>query len=628
MSATNDDNVIDLSRRASLDTVRAVAKRYPVFPCRLKEETINGRAYSAKSPRTARGFYDATKKAAAIQAWWNGSPDSLVAVPTGSKTGIVAIDYDGSEGAKWYEAHRERLPPTQTHKTRRGGHLLFAYPLTEEVASRNNGVAPKVDVKADGGYVIWWPAHGYPVENEGVLAEVPDWLLELIREPDRASPADENDEFARLEGRTNHTIYDAVLLLDGLGTDLPYDSWLHIGMALHHQFGDEGLDLWNRWSAKDADRYKGVGDLQNRWKGFRRRANDAEPVTFRTILGLAKEATKPATPGTEIVFRHIADIVADKRQTEWLIRDILETNVLALIAGPRGTFKSFIALHWAMTAAIAGHGVVILSGEGAGLDRRIDAWHRTHIPDAVLSSLPMVALERVLNLTQREIVARLADAIIACQYTIQFVLIDTLSKYTPGIEESSNKEMAEFLFQLAVLIRDALKVTVLLVAHTGHTNQERPRGAYALMANTEAEYMVQRRDPTGMVVTVSRDRFKDTPSLPELGYIAEVVDLGRVDQDLRTVTSLILRETDAPSTNRKAIEPKGSQQKLVYKVIKDCIGPGGTAKESDVLNKAIKVIPKPDTGRDRRREHIKKILAGLIEDHWIARDGENLKVVR
>ena len=37
------------------------------------------------------------------------------------------------------------------------------------------------------------------------------------------------------------------------------------------------------------------------------------------------------------------------------------------------------------------------------------------------------------------------------------------------------------------------------------------------MANPDAEYIVDRPDPNGMTVTISRDRFKDGPALPPFG---------------------------------------------------------------------------------------------------------------
>jgi hypothetical protein len=117
------------------------------------------------------------------------------------------------------------------------------------------------------------------------------------------------------------------------------------------------------------------------------------------------------------------------------------------------------------------------------------------------------------------------------------VVIDTFSKFSAGIDENDNAEVAAYLSGLSRGIREQFKCTVLLVAHSGHKDTDRPRGASSLMANPDAEYIIAR---DGMNVTVTRERFKDSPSLAPLAYEGRVIDLGRLDRRDRPVTSLAL----------------------------------------------------------------------------------------
>jgi hypothetical protein len=285
-------------------------------------------------------------------------------------------------------------------------------------------------------------------------------------------------------------------------------------------------------------------------------------------------ASKPPTSngqdkpiGPRVLLRRAHEIVAEKRETTWLLHKILEAYVLAVIAGARGTFKSFIALDWLMRIALQGYTVAILSGEGAGLDRRIDAWMRTHAPDTDLATLSIVVLERPLNLSLIADMEALRAAFEALPQKIDAVVVDTFSKFSAGIDENDNSEVAAYLSVLSEHIREAFKATVLLVAHSGHGDSKRPRGASALMANPDAEYIVERPSPTAMTVTVSRERFKDGAALPALAYEARVVDLGRRDSYGDPVTSLALHSSDAMV--EQPAKARGKNQELVLVALKE-----------------------------------------------------------
>jgi hypothetical protein len=100
----------------------------------------------------------------------------LVGVPTGAVNGFDVLDID-LEALGWRDQNRDRFPFTQVHTTRSGGwHFLFKHHSgLRNSASR---IAPGVDVRADGGFIIWWPREGLPFTT-AEFAEWPEWLLEL-----------------------------------------------------------------------------------------------------------------------------------------------------------------------------------------------------------------------------------------------------------------------------------------------------------------------------------------------------------------------------------------------------------------------------------------------------------------
>jgi Bifunctional DNA primase/polymerase, N-terminal len=137
----------------------------PAFPC-----------FANKRPATPQGFKNARTADGGLATMWARHPGELVGVPTGALSGISVLDLDrGKGGDAWWAAHKSRLPLTRVHRTRSGGlHLVFK----DKPGLRGSAgkIAPGVDVRADGGYIIWWPAAGLEV-RDAPLADWPHWLM-------------------------------------------------------------------------------------------------------------------------------------------------------------------------------------------------------------------------------------------------------------------------------------------------------------------------------------------------------------------------------------------------------------------------------------------------------------------
>src|SRR5215213_6454797 len=68
------------------------AKGRPVFPCNPSADPR-----FAKKPLTANGHRDATTDPRQIQEWWVKSPNALIGVPPGPKSGFWVLDVDRDE---------------------------------------------------------------------------------------------------------------------------------------------------------------------------------------------------------------------------------------------------------------------------------------------------------------------------------------------------------------------------------------------------------------------------------------------------------------------------------------------------------------------------------------------------
>jgi len=142
----------------------AANRGIPVFPCKPD-----------KTPATPHGFKDATTDLAQIEAWFSNR-EALIGVPTGAASGLNVLDVD-PKGYGWYAEHAQDLQCGCVNNTRRGYHLV--YQASIPVQCSTSKIAPGVDVRGEGGYVIWWPAMGLPQTGSlDDLTQFPAWLLD------------------------------------------------------------------------------------------------------------------------------------------------------------------------------------------------------------------------------------------------------------------------------------------------------------------------------------------------------------------------------------------------------------------------------------------------------------------
>ncbi|MCP1269468.1 bifunctional DNA primase/polymerase [Acetobacter cerevisiae] len=125
----------------------------------------------------------ATNRPESIPMLWRSYPGALIGVVTGAVSGFDALDLDwGKGGDDFYQEHCTRLTGTRTHRTRSGGlHLLFRH--RENMRNSASRIASGVDVRGDGGYIIWWPAAGCEVVDKSPAQQWPAWLVEMAQPP-------------------------------------------------------------------------------------------------------------------------------------------------------------------------------------------------------------------------------------------------------------------------------------------------------------------------------------------------------------------------------------------------------------------------------------------------------------
>lgn len=239
------------------------AQGIPVFPCR----SVPGDKQLDKSPACAGGFYAAAVDADVVRRLFANPQAALIGVPTGLKSGFDAFDLDPRHGSDaWWQANLNRIPLTKTHATRSGGkHLLFQH--APGLRCSTNNPMPGCDVRADGGYIIWWPASGCAVDTEWFIEEWPAWMLDSVRAG--SGTTDTTEPVGDPASRAGPSTEAVVSLLNAMPHPDTTGRDLRVKVAMAAAGAMYGLDeaaigeAWIAW----AERRPGAGgNPRNNWE--------------------------------------------------------------------------------------------------------------------------------------------------------------------------------------------------------------------------------------------------------------------------------------------------------------------------------------------------------------------------
>lgn len=325
-----------------------------IFPVRYgdKKPAVPWKRYQRKQ---------ATRKE--VTQWSRGKFN--LGIVTGSLSGLVVLDLDSEEAID--EAIKRGLPKTPIVQTAKGAHVYFRHP--GGMIGNKASFLPGMDLRGDGGYVVG-PGSRHPSgkvydwivsPTEADLADMPDWLLKAVTQPDMTKGNGEDAglapgnavavigcELAKLrvapEGRRNdqlnHSAYTLGRLDAGnqINGDMAYD-------ALFCAAIDIGLER------QEVER-----TIESGWA-----AGLNEPLILEGAEALAITATPYPWPDAR-----------DIPQRPWLYGRWLLRGVVTAIIAPGGVGKSSFM---AGTALVLASGREILGKDVWEGPRRVWLWN-------------------------------------------------------------------------------------------------------------------------------------------------------------------------------------------------------------------------------------------------------------
>jgi hypothetical protein len=140
-----------------------------------------------KVPATKHGVKDATTDLEQVRAWWGKMPDANIGVACGERSGIFVLDVDGEEGEASLINLGHGFPFTLTAHTPSGG-MHFVFRHLPGLGNSASMIAPKLDTRGDGGYIVVAPSQvngrEYRWAGKDGVATLPGWLVTLVRKPE------------------------------------------------------------------------------------------------------------------------------------------------------------------------------------------------------------------------------------------------------------------------------------------------------------------------------------------------------------------------------------------------------------------------------------------------------------
>lgn len=195
----------------------------------------------------------------------NGGVDSYTqlvdAIPEISGAGLIVSTGSGN-GSKHIYFKAPQGIALQRH--------LSQYPGIDAQSGASYVVGPGSTHASGSTYTI---LHGSPAD----IDDAPAALVDLLRMPERHR--------VEYNGGTIDVSYDEVADMVAAipNNDEDYETFIRIGMAIHHSLDGNGFDIWDKW-ASTSGKYE-PDDMDYKWHSF---GKSSLPVTIGTLIHYAE----------------------------------------------------------------------------------------------------------------------------------------------------------------------------------------------------------------------------------------------------------------------------------------------------------------------------------------------------
>jgi hypothetical protein len=604
----------------------------PTLPDIFKGCKIFPIAAGTKDPiGGSNGWKDASSDPAQLAEWERDYPGCNWAVAMGP-SGLFGFDIDPNGIAAWEalvaadpaiksamdKAFKVRSPKGGYHVYFRGEGPSTASRITKGVDTRG-GIRQDDGSIASGGYLLLPGSRTvagpgrvdgeYTVMHLGDIAEMPEHVRAIVPERKKGQAHGLDKPLEPDNPRNVQWCRDLIESYIANGrVSVQGEGGNNLAFAVVASIMDKGISpatafdlLWEHWNphcsppwsdweleqlVRNAAEY---GEETTGAKGFQTN-KDAFAGTVAALKdwkpsdgGIDETPVTPERPRGHVMALH--DYAASVGDPEWLIKGFLPAQGVAMLYGVSGSYKSFLALDWALSlaygepgqwqAAPTKHDVLFIAGEGpvATAKVRWPAW-RSWRGIEFVNDHRFFILDRVPAFTDTErwqdVKADLAHLNVKPALTV----IDTTSRLLTGLDENSSKD-ATMVVSFAESIAREYEGLVLLIHHTGKDEKKGARGSSVFHANVDSLLLTTKKHG-GMELRVKKHKDADAP---DEAFAFKLKESGG---------SIVLERTEALAEAPKAGKSRHdwASREEVAAILADCEHPQSTAMLAQLICEA------------------------------------------
>lgn len=258
-------------------------------------------------------------------------------------------------------------------------------------------------------------------------------------------------------------------------------------------------------------------------------------------------------------FLSVEDL-ANLPEPQWLIQGLFEVGSLVMLVGPAASYKSFLALDWALTSATnrtwCGRSttpskILYVLGEGkSSLLKRVEAWsfyHRLSREERQQLRENFRVCFEVPQLANKADVDKLLKDLKHEGFTPDVIIIDTFARSFVGKDENSQMDTGVWI-ESADRLRQ-LGMTVIVLHHTAKNTEFglKYRGSTAIMGAMDSAFTLERDAEIKNIVKLTCTKQKDHDEGDPLYFLRNIVLVPGTSEG-----SVVLTLTDKPDSQQRA----------------------------------------------------------------------------